>query len=60
MDDMHENSKKEIEHLMTLIREIERLIEAPVIENGALSQHSANLLRDTKKLLQNHIDNIYS
>lgn len=59
-DDLHENSKKEIEHLMTLIREIERLIEAPVIENGALSQHGANLLRDTEKLLQNHIDNIYS
>ena len=59
-DDLHENSKKEVEHLMTLIREIERLIEAPVVENGALSQHSANLLRDTKTLLQKHIDNIYA
>ena len=60
LDDMHESSKKEVEHLMTLIREIERLIEAPIVENGALSQHSANLLRDTKILLQKHIDNIYA
>ena len=60
LSDLHESSKKEVEHLMTLIREIERLIEAPIVENGALSQHSANLLRDTKILLQKHIDNIYA
>ena len=57
---MHESSKHEVEHLMTLIREVERIIEAPVMENNYLSQHSANLLRDTKTLLQKHIDNIYS
>jgi len=60
IDNMHEITKKEIEHMITLIKEIERLIEAPVTENGVLNQDSVALLNETKTLLQKHIDNIYN
>jgi len=60
INDMHEITKKEVEHMITLIKEIERLIEAPVTENGVLNQDSVALLNETKTLLQKHIDNIYN
>jgi len=60
IDDMHEITKKEVEHMITLIKEIERLIETPITENGILNPNSVVVLNETKALLQKHIDNIYN
>ncbi len=58
--DMHPKSKKEVEELMALIKEIDRLIESPILENGEFNEANYQLLKETEELLQKHIDTIYA
>jgi hypothetical protein len=59
-EELHERSKKELEHMIGFIREIETLLSIPLAKNGELNAESLEAIEETKELLEKHIHDIYN
>jgi len=59
-EELHERSRKELEHMMELVKEVETLLATPLAKDGELSAESLEVIEKTKELLEKHIHDIYN
>jgi len=59
-EELHERSKRELEHMVELVKEVETLLATPLAKDGELSAESLEVIEKTKELLKKHIHDIYN
>lgn len=59
-DELHEKTKERIEHLKTLLEEIEKVLETPIARSGELTPESVEVLREAKRMINDEILRLYS